>query len=222
MKILALETSGEACSVALTVDGRCWARHVLAANRHTEFVLPLLDEVCAEAGIALTQLDGVAFGAGPGAFTGVRVAASVAHGIALAHGLPLAAISSLAALAQGAWRETGLRWQLAMLDARRNEVYWGVFGCAPGATTVLALADERVTSPETVAAPPSGPWAAVGYGWEAYAGHLAPRLAPDIVLGATHRFPHARDTAVLAETEFAAGRGRAPADALPTYLRAPV
>ena len=220
MKILAIETSGDYCSVALYCAGEVFERHLESPARHTEILLPLCEEVRAAGGITLAQLDGVAFGAGPGAFTGVRVAASAAHGIALAHDLPLVPISSLAALARGGWRMTGLRHQLAMLDARRGEVYWGVYGVTDDPYAVEILEADRVTSPNQILVTASRPWGVVGRGYEVLAAAEVVRLAPDAIAHERCRFPHAHDVAALAAIELRAGRGREAEQAMPIYLRA--
>jgi tRNA threonylcarbamoyladenosine biosynthesis protein TsaB len=220
MKLIAVETSAEACSVALWLDGQIYAREVVAANRHTEFVLPLLDELRAEAQLTLNDLDGVAFGAGPGAFTGVRIAASIAHGIALACDCPLLPISSLAALALGGWRATGISTQLALLDARRGEVYWGLYSVPEIPDQIIALSADSIHAPHLIPVPAASEWGAVGYGWEVYAAQLLTRLQPSAI--AECRFPSAVDVARLAITELRAGRGRAAPEALPVYLRAPL
>lgn len=217
MKILALETSGEYCSVALWIDGAVIARHCESPARHTELLLPLCEEVRTAAGLALSALDGVAFGAGPGAFTGVRVAASAAHGIALAHDLPLMPISSLAALARGGWRANALAHQLAVLDARRHEVYWGLYQCAADGR-VVALQDERVSTADAVALETREPCGGVGRGL-ALLGASGERLSLAARAAATFDFPHAEDVAALAAVEWQAGRAHTGDIALPVYLR---
>nr|VFJ96912.1 MAG: tRNA threonylcarbamoyl adenosine modification protein YeaZ [Candidatus Kentron sp. H]VFJ97120.1 MAG: tRNA threonylcarbamoyl adenosine modification protein YeaZ [Candidatus Kentron sp. H]VFK02851.1 MAG: tRNA threonylcarbamoyl adenosine modification protein YeaZ [Candidatus Kentron sp. H] len=130
MKILAIDTATDACSVALHLDGEYWGRHELAPRQHAEILLPRIRELLSEAGLSLNHLDALAFGRGPGAFTGVRIATSVAQGLAFGADLPVVPISSLHALAQGAWRERGERNLLAALDARMGEVYWGAYRVA--------------------------------------------------------------------------------------------
>lgn len=209
------------CSTAFWSDGEITVRETSTANRHTEFVLPLLDELRAQARFSLADLDGIAFGAGPGAFTGVRVAASIAQGIALACGAPVLAISSLAALALGGWRQTGITTQLATLDARRGEVYWGLYRVEETGETVCSLSADTVQAPHEIPAP-TMPWCAVGRGWEVYAETLSLRLRPTCDASNQVRYPKASDIAALAVAELRAGRGRAAHLALPVYLRAPI
>lgn len=220
MKILALETCGEFCSVALYVDGTIEERHVECPARHTGILLPLCEALRAQHGLSLSQLDGIAFGAGPGAFTGVRVAASAAQGMALAHGLPLVAVSSLAALAHEGWRVTGLPLQLPLLDARRKELYWGFYR-VDGPGLCAALTSDRVSTADAIA-PAGRPFAAIGHGGAQLPAGERARLAPVFTDFGRIRFPRARDVAALASTEFAAGRTLTPELALPIYLRDPL
>lgn len=217
MKILALETSGEFCSVALWLDRRCLQRHAPAPASHTAHLLPACEALLSEAGITPGTLDGVAFGSGPGAFTGVRVAASAAQGIALAHDLTVVAISSLAALAHGGWRANGIAGQLPVLDARRHEVYWGGYEVKQGqARLVLA----ETASPTAALERPAGAdWALVGRGVSLLAEADLLRLVPTAVAPVEFAFPQACDVAELAAPVLQRGAGVAPEAALPVYLR---
>jgi tRNA threonylcarbamoyladenosine biosynthesis protein TsaB len=134
MKLLALDTATEACSAAVWVDGTVLERYELAPRRHAALILPMIEAVLAEANLSPLQLDAIAFGRGPGAFTGVRIAVGIAQGIAFAADLPVIPISTLAALALGAAQETGYSRIAAALDARMGEVYWGVYAVADGMT----------------------------------------------------------------------------------------
>ncbi len=223
MKFLAFDTSAELCSIALLIDGEILARDEMVGNRHTERLLPLVAELCAEAGLTSNQLDGVGFGAGPGAFTGVRIAASAAHGIALAHDLSVVAVSSLAALALGGWRHTRIPQQLATLDARRGELYWGLYRIDPATELVREVSVDKVGAPDTIKIPTEfGPWVALGRGWEVHAAVLTSRLSPTSVDVDHCRFPHAANVARLGAAKLRSGHGMAPEMALPFYLRAPV
>ncbi|HMM75001.1 MAG TPA: tRNA (adenosine(37)-N6)-threonylcarbamoyltransferase complex dimerization subunit type 1 TsaB [Gammaproteobacteria bacterium] len=219
LKLLALDTATDACSVALHVDGAIAQRHEIAPQRHTQLVLPMVRALCAEAGIGLAQLDAIAVGIGPGAFTGVRVATAIAQGLAYAHDLPVLAISTLAALAQGGYRLTGIRTQLATLDARRHELYWACYE-ADAEGIVRAVDAERVTAATALALPAAAAWRAVGTGWLGYAPAMRdawPELGPLPLL-----YPEAQDVATLGVAELRAGRAIAAAALAPTYLRAPV
>ncbi|HOB61512.1 MAG TPA: tRNA (adenosine(37)-N6)-threonylcarbamoyltransferase complex dimerization subunit type 1 TsaB [Candidatus Competibacteraceae bacterium] len=215
MKLLALETATEACSAAVWVDGVVVERYQLAPRRHAALILPMIEAVLAESGLVATQLDAIAVGRGPGAFTGVRIAIGIAQGIAFAADLPIAPVSTLAALALGAARETGIDCIAAALDARMGEIYWGSYGVANGA--IAWQGDERVCAPQAVGALPPGDWYGAGSGWSSYADALAQRLGVSRWQGEC--YPHAGDVARLA----AAPRGRhqwvAAERATPVYLR---
>lgn len=217
MRILALDTSGTACSVALAIDGTVSERHEPTPQRHAERLLPLVVELLEAAGIGLPALDAIAVGIGPGAFTGVRVATAVAQGLALAHALPVVPVSSLAALAQDAWRRTGRSPILALRDARRAEIYWGWFaGSSTG--VVQARGPEHVGPPAAIEAPDE-PWIAIGSGWRAHHGSLVPRFGDRDVTEANGAEPRARDVALLATQAVLAGRTITAAQLEPVYLR---
>lgn len=127
MKILALDAVTEACSAALWIDGETQQRYAVAPREHTRLILPMVDELLHEADLRLTDLDLIAFDQGPGSFTGIRVTMSVLQGLAFAARLPVLGISSLAALAQSAYRVHGAQQVLSLIDARMNELYRGVY-----------------------------------------------------------------------------------------------
>ncbi|MBF0254943.1 MAG: tRNA (adenosine(37)-N6)-threonylcarbamoyltransferase complex dimerization subunit type 1 TsaB [Gammaproteobacteria bacterium] len=222
MKILALDTSAEACSVALNLDGALMGRFQHAPRRHTELVLPMIEGLLAEAGVSLRQLDAIAFGRGPGSFTGVRIAAGVTQGIALGADLPVLAISTLAALAQRAFRQQGRRQILSAFDARMGEVYWAAYRIDQADLAVLqgreaVLAPDQVSIPEPADEPAD--WFGIGSGWQSYAevlcrqtGLSGQEVGADLVC-------RAEELALLAEREWQQGRALSPEQALPVYLR---
>jgi tRNA threonylcarbamoyladenosine biosynthesis protein TsaB len=215
--LLALDTSTENCSAALLRDGRILERSELAPRRHAELILPMIESLLAEAGIARRALDAIAVGRGPGAFTGVRLAISVAQGIALALDLPVVPISSLAALAEDAPPDPHSPI-LAVIDARMGEVYAGAFArTADG--RVEPIAAEWVGPASLLTLPEHTPWTVVGSGWAAYREAIASRLAAPPRFADGARYPQARAVARLAEFELAGGHGVAPEQALPVYLR---
>ncbi len=217
MRILALDTSTEWCSVAVG-DGTHWHRlDEHAGQAHSERVLPMVHAALGDASWPLASLDGIAFGSGPGSFTGIRIGCGVAQGLALGADLPLAPIATLAALAQEVFRVRDWRRVVACLDARMREVYLAVY----------ARADDQwqeITGPSVE--PPSearravnagdADWYGAGNGFEAY-----PTLATQLRL--THAAPDARPSAQsigeLALPRLAAGCGVAAADAVPLYVR---
>lgn len=218
MKLLAIETSTIACSVALSVDGRVSERYELAPQRHAELVLPMAESLLGEARLELAVLDAIAFARGPGAFTGLRIAAAVTQGLAFGAGLPVIPVSTLAALAQGAASERGAGRVLTAMDARMNEVYWGVFGTGEDGL-VQALGAECVCPPEQVPAIEGDGWFAAGDGWAAHGAALEARLGVGLVGRDEARYPRARDVARLALAIHRDEGGIPAAQALPVYLR---
>ena len=216
MKLLAIETATENCSVALLDDGALIDRSELAPRRHAELVLPMAEALLAEAGMTRRQLDGIAVGRGPGAFTGVRLAISVAQGLALALDIPVVPVSSLAALAMQA-PDNGAAI-LAAIDARREEIYAGAFRF-DAAGLVQPLDPERVLAASDLTVPEAEAWNVIGTGWHAYGDAISERLASAPRWTDGGRFPQAQDVARLAAPLFAAGEGVPPEQALPVYLR---
>lgn len=216
MKILAFETATEACSVALWLDGEVRERFALAPRQHAQLALSWADALLAEAGIARSALDAIAFGRGPGAFTGVRLAIALAQGIALGLDRPLLPVSTLAVLAQGA--DPAASDQIvAAIDARMGEVYVGTF--ARGADGLVLATGEEWLGPPAMA--PLGACAAhgVGSGFAADAGALMARLMlsrDDVTADA---LPHAAHCALLAAAAAARGEGLAAEQVEPAYLR---
>ena len=213
MRLLAFETSTEACSVAVYVDGDVHERFAVAPRRHAELSLPWAEAVLAEAGVARAQLDAIAVGRGPGAFTGVRLAIALAQGIALALDRPVVPVSTLAALALQAGGER----RLAAIDARMGEVYLGAF--ARTADGLVALSEEVVVKPDAADLPVGDGWHGVGTGFDAADGALRLRLQGRLAAVDAAALPHAADVARLAAPVFAAGGGIAPERAEPAYLR---
>jgi tRNA threonylcarbamoyladenosine biosynthesis protein TsaB len=218
MNLLAIETSTEACSVALSCDGAVVERFALAPRRHTELLLPMIEAVLAEAGVGPTELDGLTFGAGPGAFTGLRIACAFTQGIALARDVPVVAVSSLAALAQGVARTTGTTHLLPALDARMGEIYCGAYAAGTDGL-VMPLAQDCVCPPAGARWPSGADWVGCGPGWAAYGDALRHALAERLHSVIEDAYPHAQDVARLGEIAFKAGLGEPAEQALPVYLR---
>jgi tRNA threonylcarbamoyladenosine biosynthesis protein TsaB len=212
MKLLAFETATEACSVALFVDGAVRERFELAPRRHAELALPWAEELLAEAGIARSQLDAVAAGRGPGAFTGVRLAISIAQGIALALDRPAVPVSTLATLAMQSAGDV-----IAAIDARMGEVYLGAFRRA--GEDVLPLAPETVVKPADASIPQGAGWHGIGTGFAAAEGALRIRLQAQLGTVDASALPHAADVARLAALAYARGEALAPERLEPAYLR---
>lgn len=213
VKLLALDTSTEACTVALWIDGRTLERFELG-TRHAERILTMVDELLAEAGVALRQLDALAFGRGPGSFTGLRIGAGVVQGLAFGTDRPVVPVSSLAVLAQGQQRQR----ILAAFDARMQQVYWGLYERAHDGLVELR-GDEQVIAPADVPLPPGESWWGAGSGWDQYHDVLTARLAGRFAGWTPSAFPHAADLARLAVSALAAGRTVRAEEAVPVYIR---
>jgi tRNA threonylcarbamoyladenosine biosynthesis protein TsaB len=218
MKLLALDTSTEVCSVTLYLDGERISRMELAPQAHAALVLPMAESVLAEAGIVVSALDALAYGRGPGSFTGVRIGASVAQGIAFGADLAIAPVSSLAALAQGGASEAAGAGLLAAIDARMGEIYWCAYH-VDATGLVRAAGAEQVLAPERVSPVDGGRWLGVGSGWDVYHGVLAARLGDVLEGWRRQRYPLAADVAMLGADAVARGAVVAPELALPVYVR---
>ncbi len=214
MKLLAFETATEACSVAVWIDGEVRERFEIAPRRHAELALPWAEAMLADAGIARSQLDAIAVGRGPGAFTGVRLAIAIAQGIALALDKPVVPVSTLAALAMQAQGER----ILAAIDARMGEVYAAAF--RREGEGVFAMSQETVGAPDSVQLPgDEAGWQGVGTGFAAADAVLQQRLQQRLSSVDAGALPHAADVARVAALAFARGEGVAPERLEPAYLR---
>jgi tRNA threonylcarbamoyladenosine biosynthesis protein TsaB len=218
VKLLAIETAGDACSCALLVGGDCFERHRVAPRQHAELVLSMVEELLDEARLALANLDVLAFGRGPGSFTGLRVAAGVIQGLAYGANLPVVPVSSLQALAQGARRERGSTRVLAAFDARMGEVYWGAYE-DHGSGLMTACMDDMATAPEAVPLPSGSGWLGAGEGWGAYSRVLAERIGDKLSGTEPDRLARALDVATLARAAHGRGASVSAALALPVYVR---
>lgn len=218
MKILALDTATELCSAALWLDGDCASRESARPRASGELILGMVAELLAQAGLGLERLDMIAFGRGPGAFTGVRLAVAVAQGLGFAAGIPLLPVSELRALAQRALAQEGAPARVLICqDARMAEVYWACFERRAAAE---AVTQEALAVPAAVHVPSQWQGKAVcaaGSGFEAYAGL---RDLPDAPLAPIwgHLRPHALEIAHLAALD-GPGQAVAPEMAQPVYLR---
>jgi tRNA threonylcarbamoyladenosine biosynthesis protein TsaB len=212
MKLLALDTATERCSVALLCDGHCSVREIVTPRGHAELILPMVDELLREGSMRLRDLDAIAYGRGPGAFTGVRIAVSVVQGLAYGAVKPVVGVSDLAAVAQAS---TSVGQILVCMDARMGEVYWCTYR-RDLQGFVQPTGPERLSHPEQVDIEATALAAAVGTGFGAYE-NLAHRYQS--VALSPQALPHAREIALLAEPEVRAGRTCSAVAALPVYLR---
>jgi len=216
LKLLAIDTATEACSAALLHGEDLVEEFEIAPRRHAELILPMVDRLLAQAALQLADLDALAFGRGPGAFTGVRIAAGVAQGLAFAADLPVVPVSTLAALAAG--DDSGAARLLCAIDARMGEIYWCPFAVVAAGTPVPA-GPERVSAPGVVSVPGSGDCRGLGSGWGRYPKILRERLGDEYAGHDGDCYPRARHIARLARREYAAGRTVPAEQAVPVYLR---
>ena len=216
MKLLALDTATEACSAAVLVDTEVIERYALAPRGHAELILPMLEAVLAEAGLRIHQLDTLAFGRGPGAFTGIRIATAVVQGIAFAADLPVVPISTLAAIARGVMDRQGIARVAVALDARLNEVYWGTYKAASDGDVIL-LGQEQVCTPLTATLAEEGDWFGAGSGWVVHGESLGKQLGVHTWWGEC--YPRAGDIARLGARAWQRGERVSAEQALPVYLR---
>jgi len=216
MRVLAIDTSTEALSVALRTEQGTSERGLETARGHAEHILSLIDAVLGEAGVRLTQLDGIAAGVGPGSFTGVRISVAVAQGLAYGAGLRVVPLTSLEALAFAAI-ESGADRVIACLDARMGEIYWGCFAADP-VCGLRALGPLQVTAAKHVRLPSAERYRGVGRGFAAYP-ELAALAGVDVDARSAAMLPNAADMARLGALRLAAGGGVDPADLKPEYVR---
>jgi len=217
MRILALDTSTEFLSLALCLDGENYTRDIHAGQTHSQQILPVLRELLDEAGVALQTLDGIAFGEGPGSFTGLRIGCGVAQGLAFGANLPVIGVSTLLALAHSAFVESHAQKVIACLDARMGEIYHAAYErsgelwheiCAPS----LCKADNAPVLGEQG-------WVGVGSAWGVYADQLNAYYAQQVSSTMPSIKPNALIIAQLAEPLLHAGLGRPAQEAAPVYIR---
>lgn len=213
MKLLALDTSTENCSVALWLDGEVRSRQELAGQRHSDLILPMLEELLGAAGMSLESLDGIAYGEGPGSFTGLRIGCGVAQGLALGADLPVLGISTLLALAEAAPGER----VLACLDARIGEIYHAAYEKQHGIWHTVS--EPSLCYAKDAPDLPGTGWVGAGSAFAAYAEALQQRYAGQLLSTDGSVYPQARDMARLAAPLFAQGLGRDAALAAPLYIR---
>lgn len=211
MNILALDTSTEACSAALLVGNKEIHRFEVKPNQQSHLILPMIETLLVEAGLTQKELDAIAFGCGPGSFTGLRIAASVAQGIAFAHNLPIIPISSLQVMAQAAYQEWGCKKILSAIDAHVQSLYYGIFEFNEITSCVEIVGSERLLSPLDWKYPEGqGKWYCVGTGWHYF--------NVELELNARVYYPKASAMLILAKNALMRGDAFSAEKALPTYL----
>ena len=218
MRILAIDTSGETCSAALLTEMGLRQRLALEPRRHADLILGMVAALMGEADLQLRELDALAFGRGPGSFTGVRIATAVVQGLAFGADLPVVPVSTLAGLAQGQYRRQGARRCLVALDARMGELYWGRY-VLDAQGLMRLVGEEAVITPAFADLPEEAGWQGAGSGWETYGDLLRQRLGPRIGLTDPAAICESQDLVWLAAADVAAGLVLPPEQALPVYLR---
>lgn len=217
MKLLAIETATESCSAALLDNNEIFSISEVAPRRHNEIILSMCEQVLAQGQTSLSQLDAIAFGRGPGAFTGVRLAASVTQGIALGQDLPVVPVSSLAALAQSAFESVQATQVLSCIDARMQEVYIGQYKFNVHKIMEL-VGEEKVTPPNMINEEVNDKCYGVGSGWKTYARVLQETMGKKLSYD-EELYPQAEHVAKLANVYFQQDNSVSAVEALPVYLR---
>lgn len=213
LKILAFETSTELCSAALWLEGEIDSREVVAGQRHSDLLLPMIDELLASHGLKAAELDCIAFGAGPGTFTGLRIACGVAQGIAFGIDAPVVGVGTLLALAAASQADH----VVCCLDARMGEVYHAAYEKRGG--DWHAVHEPGLCKPDAVPELPDGAWTGCGSGFAVHRAALAGCYAGKLTRVIGNLVPHAREIAVLAAAEFARGGAVSAELAAPLYVR---
>jgi len=213
VNLLAIDTSTDSCSVAASRGEALYERSEPALQRQAEKILGMVDELLAEARLELSQIEGIAYGEGPGSFTGLRVAAGVTQGLALARGVGVVGVGSLLALAQ----QAGAEKVIACIDAHMGEVYHAAYARARAGWEEVSA--PGVYAPEAVPLPQGRDWVGCGDGFAAHRERLASRLGARVAEVRSGASPSARAVLELAMPRFAAGEAKDAATAVPVYLR---
>jgi tRNA threonylcarbamoyladenosine biosynthesis protein TsaB len=216
MNLLAIDTSTDFCSVAASRGEAVFSRHERASQRQAETILGMVEELLAEAGVELARIRGIAYGEGPGSFTGLRIAAGVTQGLALARGIGVIGVGSLLALSEEAAKDAGGR-VIACLDAHKGEVYHAAYRRAGAGWEEVSA--PGLYRPEAVPLAPGADWTGCGDGFAAYRERLAARLGERVSAIRPEAVPSARAVLKLAMPRFAAGEAKDAATAVPVYLR---
>ncbi len=217
MNILALDTCTEMCSAALYYQGNLLTRSQLTKNRHSDLIMGMMDSLFKEAGTTIGEIAAVAFGRGPGSFTGVRICAGVAQGIAYARDIPVIPVSTLSALAQGVTRDYPQQAIAVAMDARMGEIYCASYLYKQGQLRMLD--EERVCPPEIFHPCQSASWVGVGTGWKEYRAVLEQNFSDQPVQIASQHYPYAEHILQLALEAASQGQCVPAEQAIPVYLR---
>jgi tRNA threonylcarbamoyladenosine biosynthesis protein TsaB len=217
VKLLAIDTSTDACSAALFIDGAIREKFEILPRQHTKLILLMVDELLADAQIKPQHLDAVALSRGPGSFTGVRIATGVAHGIAFGADIPVVLVSTLAAIAQDVFNRHQVDLAFTAMDARMDEIFWGVY--QPNALGLAELLGEEAVTPAGQAVFPDIDGVGVGSGWGVHGDALSSHLGSHVKYVISDVWPHAACVAQLGAYDFANGLAVPVDQAMPVYLR---
>lgn len=218
MKILAIDTATEACSAALFIDNTISEQYRLAPREHTDLILKMIEQLLQQAALKLDQLDALAFGRGPGSFTGVRIATGIVQGLAFATDLPVLGVSTLASIAQSVHDDHQHPNILAAMDARMGEIYWGCYQVDDSGQVCLR-GEEQVARADALVLPDDGRWCIAGSACESYSSQLSETLGTAIEQQYADYYPRAGSLVKLAARDYARGLAVPAAQALPVYLR---
>jgi tRNA threonylcarbamoyladenosine biosynthesis protein TsaB len=213
VKFLAIDTSGEHCSAALWLDGEIVSEDTLAGRRHSELLLPMVDALLRRAGLRTSDLEGIAFGSGPGSFTGLRIACGIAQGLACSAGIPVLGVPTLMALAEA----SGAARALCCLDARMGEIYHAAYERRNDRWA--AVCEPGLYRPQAVPPIDGDGWTGVGNGFSIHGDVLRRQYGAQLEQVSPAVVPHAREVVRLAAPEFARGGGIAADGAVPLYVR---
>lgn len=218
MNLLAFDTSGETCTVALKYKDHLEVVQQTASKQQGKLILPLIEQTLQQANLTLKELDAIAYACGPGSFTGIRIATSVAQGLAFATGKPVIALSSLAVLAQSAYLDHGCETVLVMLDARMQEIYGSLY-CINKKNCMELQGEEQVLLPDNWQQWPATSWCGVGNAWQVFEITLMQQaFCPPKVIYAD-QLPSGKALIQLGSDAMAQGKMLSVAEVLPIYLR---
>lgn len=217
MKILAIDTATEACSAALYQDGEIISEYKLAPREHTQLILPMVDRLLTSAGLTINQLDALSYARGPGAFTGVRIAAGVIQGLSYASELPVVPVSTLAAIAAGIYYQHGHQNVLSAIDARMGEVYWASYRVEQDSVNLIG--EELVSKVENLPVQSNQDWVGAGTGWSEYKEQLSEKYKIESSKIFGDYLPSAEFIVKLAAQGYLAGKQISAYQAQPVYLR---
>ena len=218
MKLLAIDTSENTCSTALLIGEKIFARYKLSPKKHTTYILPMIDKLLSDNDLSLSDLDALAFGKGPGSFTGLRIAAGVIQGISYSANLPVISVSTLRALAQSAFRQFGARYVISALDARMDQIYIGFYKLDE-TNCMQKIVNDSVICPSNIPTTLNKNWMGIGSGWDNYGKIINKKINIDLRSIHVKQFVNAQDIATIAAIKYQEGKILAAKEVVPCYIR---